>query len=215
MATPIHSKLINKAAKEVLKPVGLVRKGQSRIWLDDNKWWLTMIEFQPSSWSKGAYLNVGISWLWYPKDSLSFDIGYRESSFVEFKDEETFLKEAIKLAEKAKDKALTHRHSTSSPELAKEFVLKNTIDDKQNIWACLHKGMACLYASDIPSAKNHFENVLQCKDNRDWAISVKSFTQSLLNLKPMKQLLAVQDAIMQSRRLIKLPEVAVVFSNNT
>ncbi|WP_133468137.1 hypothetical protein [Paraglaciecola marina] len=213
MATPIHSKLINKAAREVLKPAGLVRKGQSRIWLDDNKWWLTMIEFQPSSWSKGTYLNVGISWLWYPKDSLSFDIGYRESSFVEFKDEETFLEEVIKLAEKAKDKALTHRHSMSSPELAKEFVLKNTIDDKQNIWACLHKGMACLYASDTSNAKNHLENVMQCKENRDWANSVKGFAQLLLNLKPDEQLFAMQDAIMKSRKLIKLPEIEGLFSN--
>ncbi|GMM86926.1 hypothetical protein [Pseudoalteromonas sp. MTN2-4] len=155
MAVPIHSKLINNAAREILKPVGLVRKGQSRVWLDDNGWWLTMVEFQPSSWSKGTYLNVGVSWLWYPKDYLSFDIGYRENSFIEFKDEDSFFSEAIALAEKAKDKALTHRRSMSSPELAKEFVLTNTAGDKQNIWACLNKGLACLHASDFQNANIH------------------------------------------------------------
>lgn len=215
MATPIHSKLINKAAIEILKPIGLVRKGQSRIWLDDNGWWLTMIEFQPSSWSKGTYLNVGISWLWYPKEYMTFDIGYRESEFVEFKDEDTFLIKAIGLAEKAKKKVLTYRHSMSSPELAKEFVLTNTVGDEHNIWACLNKGIACLHASDIPNAKTHLENVIRCSDDRDWAISVKDFTQSLLSLKPKEQLLALQDAIMQSRKLKKLPEIEVLFGNGT
>lgn len=213
MATPIHSKLINKAAREILKPVGLVRKGESRIWLDDNGWWLTMIEFQPSSWSKGTYLNVGISWLWYPKEYLSFDIGYRENSFIEFKDEDTFLREAIELAEKAKNKVLTYRHSMSSPELAKEFVLKNTVGDEQNIWACLNKGIACLHASDIASAKTHLENVIQCSDVGGWAVSVKNFAQSILSLKPKEQILAIQEAIMQSRKLQKLPEIDVLFGN--
>ena len=215
MATTIHSKLINKAAREILRPVGLVRKGQSRVWLDDNGWWLTMIEFQPSSWSRGTYLNVGISWLWYPKEYLSFDIGYRENSFIEFKDEDTFLREAIELAEKAKKIVFTYRESMSSPELAKDFVLKNTVGDEQNIWACLNKGLACLHASDIPSAKYHLENVLQCKDDQDWAISVKDFTQSILSLKPKEQLLAIQGAIMQSRKLKKLPEIEVLFGDGT
>ena len=215
MATPIHSKLINRAAREILKPVGLVRKGQSRVWLDDNGWWLTMIEFQPSSWSKGTYLNVGISWLWYPKEFMSFDIGYRENSFIEFKDEDSFFPEAIALAEKAKVKALAHRHLMSSPELAKEFVLTNTVGDKQNIWACLNKGLVCLHASDFQSANIHLENVLQCNDDRDWAISVKDFTKSVLNLTPKEQLLAVRNAIIHSRKLKKLPEMEVLFGNGT
>lgn len=211
MATPIHNKLINKAAREILKPEGLVRKGQSRVWLDDNGWWLTMVEFQPSSWSKGTYLNVGISWLWYPKEYLSFDIGYRENSFIEFKDEESFFFEAVALAEKAKARALAHRQSMSSPDLAREYVLTNTAGDKQNIWACLNKGLVCLHASDFQNANIYLENVLECDDDRDWAISVKDFAQSLLKLKPSDQLLAIHDAIIHSRKLKKLPEMKVIF----
>jgi hypothetical protein len=215
MTTPTHSKLINKAAREVLKPAGLVRKGQSRVWLDDNGWWLTLIEFQPSSWTKGTYLNVGVSWLWYLKEYMSFDIGYRQSSFIEFKDEDSFLPKAVALAEKAKAKALAYRHLMSSPELAKEFVLANTVGDKQNIWACLNKGLVCLHASDFSSANIHLENVLQCNDDRDWAISVKDFTKSVLSLKPEEQLLAVRNAIIHSRKLKKLPELEVSFGNVT
>ena len=122
---------------------------------------------------------------------------------------------AVALAEKAKAKALAYRHLMSSPELAKEFVLANTVGDKQNIWACLNKGLVCLHASDFSSANIHLENVLQCNDDRDWAISVKDFTKSVLSLKPEEQLLAVRNAIIHSRKLKKLPELEVSFGNVT
>src|SRR5256885_11111558 len=54
-----HSKLITAAAREILRPLGLFQKGRSRVWLDDQGWWLGVVEFQPSDWSKGSYLNVG------------------------------------------------------------------------------------------------------------------------------------------------------------
>ena len=68
-----HNKLLILAAREVLRPLGLVQRGRSRTWIDDHGWWLGVVEFQPSSWSRGSYLNVGVNWLWNPKDYLSFD----------------------------------------------------------------------------------------------------------------------------------------------
>src|SRR5207247_2252920 len=44
---------------------------------------LIVVEFQPSSWSKGTYLNVGVMWLWHARYYLSFDRGYRERAFQE------------------------------------------------------------------------------------------------------------------------------------
>lgn len=55
-----HNRVINAEAWRLLKPFGLTRKGRSRVWLDDHGWWLIQVEFQPSSWSKGSYLNVGV-----------------------------------------------------------------------------------------------------------------------------------------------------------
>lgn len=76
MVILVYSKLINKVVREVLKFIGLVRKGQFWLWLDDNVWWLIMVEFQLLSWFKGIYFNVGISQFWYFKDYMLFDIGY-------------------------------------------------------------------------------------------------------------------------------------------
>lgn len=67
-----HSKLITAAAREVLRPLGLDQKGRSRMWFDDRGWWVGLVEFQPSSWNRGSYLNVGAQWLWDTEwDTLS------------------------------------------------------------------------------------------------------------------------------------------------
>jgi len=55
-----HSRVIAEAASAALSPLGLVRKGRSRIWLDDQSWWLGVAEFKPSNWKPGAYLNVAL-----------------------------------------------------------------------------------------------------------------------------------------------------------
>lgn len=66
-------KLIADAAKTALAPLGLVRKGRSRTWIDDHGWWLINVEFQTSSDAKGCYLNVGTEHLWETRGYLCFD----------------------------------------------------------------------------------------------------------------------------------------------
>lgn len=58
-----HGKLIAAAAKAALLPLGCVRKGQSRCWFSDERYWYIFIEFQPSSWSEGTYFNIFPIWL--------------------------------------------------------------------------------------------------------------------------------------------------------
>jgi hypothetical protein len=78
-----HDKVIASIAKSVLGPLGLRRKGRSRTWLDDHGWWLGVVEFQPSSWSRGTYLNVGGMFLWRPIGHLAFEVGpVRVSAFT-------------------------------------------------------------------------------------------------------------------------------------
>src|SRR5436309_1568598 len=77
VAQPPHTKLLTAAARSVLRPLGLQQRGRSRLWLDDHGWWVVVVEFQPSGWSIGSYLNVGAMWLWFEKDYISFDYGSR------------------------------------------------------------------------------------------------------------------------------------------
>lgn len=106
MATRQVDKLISKAAKEKLKPIGLFQVGTSRIWLDDNGWFITVVEYQPSSWSQGAYLNVGVSFLWEQnaedghKDVLAYDLGGRLHRHIEYKEnDEQFYQELLDLSD--------------------------------------------------------------------------------------------------------------------
>jgi hypothetical protein len=85
-----HGRLIAAAAKAALGPLGCKRHGQSRTWVSDEKLWAIVIEFQPSSWSKGTYLNVGACWLWRADRDLSFDAGYRVADFIPFESTEQF-----------------------------------------------------------------------------------------------------------------------------
>lgn len=106
-----HSKLITQAACETLRPLGIVQKGRSRTWLDDQGWWIGVVEFQPSSWRRGSYLNVGINWLWNAKDFLSFDFGSRvdDAGFVSYESDEQFALFARPLARAAADRAVLYR----------------------------------------------------------------------------------------------------------
>jgi hypothetical protein len=109
--TPPHTKLLTQAARDILRPRGLIQKGRSRTWLDDRGWWLCVVEFQPSSWTRGSYFNVGAMWLWHERDDIFFALGYRvdEAPFVEFESEEQFAPAARNLAEVAAQKVDDYR----------------------------------------------------------------------------------------------------------
>lgn len=182
MSTPPHSKIINKVARQTLKPVGVKRKGQSRIWLDDNGWWITVIEFQPSAWSKGTYLNVGVNFQWYPKEHLSFDMGYREAGFVEYESDEQFEPKAQEFSELAKDKVLEIREKLSCPKSIKKFVISSLQDHRPTLWGEFHQGVSCILTKDKIEAISYFNQVLSNPHNTDWAIELKQFTSKLVAL---------------------------------
>src|ERR1044071_1261780 len=85
-----HNKLITAAAKQALSPLGLKRSGKSRLWYDDHGWWCIIVEFQPSSSSKGTYLNVGVCWLLFEKAHWTFDVGHREHGFSQARGDQQF-----------------------------------------------------------------------------------------------------------------------------
>jgi hypothetical protein len=182
MATPAHSKIINNVAREVLKPIGVKRKGQSRVWFDDNGWWIFVIEFQPSSWSKGTYLNVGVNWLWHPKEYFSFDLGYREESFIEHKSDAQFEPRARDLAIAAKAKVLEMRNNLANLEAAKTYTIGAYCEEPETIWSQFHQGMICALAGSLDDANAYFMKVLESPDERDWAIALKQSVNDVLNM---------------------------------
>jgi hypothetical protein len=121
-----HNKVIATQAKEALKPLGMKRRGRSRLWFADQGWWIRLVEFQASSWSRGSYLNVGGMWLWTPRarDSVAFDVFDRveDAGYVEATDEVAFTQAAARIAEIAASRVTDLGGTISTPGDAADFI---------------------------------------------------------------------------------------------
>ena len=65
-----HNKIIKTTVKKFLEPENLFQIGSSRSWLDDQGYYMILVEFASSGYSKGASLDAGVSFLWESKESL-------------------------------------------------------------------------------------------------------------------------------------------------
>lgn len=201
-----HSRIIARAAKEALAPLGCFQKGRSRTWLDDHGWWVAVIEFQPSAWAKGSFLNVGACWLWYAKDSLSFDDGSRIEGFREFESTGQFQAVAAALAERAKNEVTALRKRFATVSAAAEHLRAKTTKD--DIWTHYHAGVSCGLAGDIDGAKASLRNVVAMPE-RDlpWVHEVKARTAELLQVVDDTPLFRTRTGsiIESARERLKLP----------
>lgn len=207
---PIHSKILNQAAKEHLKPLGLIQKGQSRVWLDDHDWWVTQVEFQPSGWSKGSYLNVGACWLWDGKEYLSFDVGHRVAGFVEFQNEEQFINKAQDLAQTAVNEVLKYRRQFLTVDMVYQYYLKNGIP--KNIWSYYHFAIAAGLIGKSKESLQFFQEIQNEKLTYDWIKSLQTGVKSLMEL--VKEIdkfrQRIESEVFNARALNKLKEVSKI-----
>lgn len=203
-----HSKLINAAAKSVLRPMGLVQKGRSRTWLDDNQWWLCVVEFQPSSWSRGSYLNVGCMWLWDVKNYISFDEGYRVESFVDFRDEDQFEQAARELAGHAAEEVTRYRALFPNIAQTCEYYLQQ---DLTRGWPCYHAAIACALAKKDDAARSMFQRFAEPKDNNSFVAAAQDESKQLALLVGTDKFRdIIADKVRETREIQKLPEVAPI-----
>ena len=111
--TASHNRIIQQMCREALLPLGAFQKGRSRIYIDDNHAFFTVIEFQPSGFSTGTYLNVGIHPLWeHPmREYLTMisENGSRIRPFLPFETEEQFADGLMEYMEAAKARLLYYR----------------------------------------------------------------------------------------------------------
>lgn len=155
-----HDRIIAKCAKDVLYPIGLRRKGRSRTWFSDHGWWASVVEFQPSAWSKGAYLNVAAHWLWSDSDYISFDFGGRVSGFVAYDSDDGFEDEMSSMAKSAL--AEVQRLQGLFIDLGSTFqVLVAEADRSKDVgWMAFHAGVAAGCIGLKGEAKRLFEQVV-------------------------------------------------------
>jgi hypothetical protein len=70
----LAARALRDAGRHVLGELGMChRRSSPRLWWLDRGWWLVNVEFQPSSWQVGSYLNVGLQHLWVVQDHHAFE----------------------------------------------------------------------------------------------------------------------------------------------
>ena len=204
---PVHSKLITTAARHVLRPIGLRQKGRSRTWLDDRGWWVCVVEFQPSSWSQGSYLNVGCMWLWSVKNYLSFDEGSRVEAFSKFLDHAQFEVQATRLANRAAEEVRRYRLQFPNIDSVSEFYVGRPSMGPGH-WQNFHAGVACGISGKPNEAVRFFDQFLALTGDRpEWLVTAQADAERLkaLSADTIQFHTVIANRVRQTRELQKLP----------
>jgi hypothetical protein len=209
-ATPVHTKLLTAAAREVLRPMGLTQRGRSRSWIDDHGWWLIQVEFQPSGFTKGSYLNVGITWIWDEHLGFSFDFGNRVEGLVVFENERQFAPEAQRLAQRAASEVTAFRGRFDSIAKTANELTENC--DPRNSRQLYHTGLACGLAGRTKEAAGFLRKLVEMSTTYAWEKELNARTAKLLKMvdQPKKFKAAVADIVNSARSSLKLEEIAPI-----
>ena len=204
---PPHSRLVLSAARDVLRPLGLMQLGRSRLWIDDRAWWTVVVEFQPGAFAKGSFLNVGVSWLWYVKDYWSFDVGHRVEPFTEFESAEQFRPVAEQLAERAARTISEYRGMFNTVDKAAGYLSKQAA---KSVWALYDAAVATGLAGDFAASARFFTEIESYPTSHDWEKEVQDRAKALsLHLHDARDFHpAVTEVVNESRERHKLPKLS-------
>lgn len=188
------SKIIREICNEDLIPLGVFQKGNSRLYLDDNGYFFTVIEFQPSSWTIGTYLNIGLTFLWNQSNALCFAFSRKPAArygkFVEYKNEAQFKAELKKLVKIAKEEILFYRKLRDLKFAMKwMFSYANNYDKGKNQKFGLSLANVCLLNGDTESAKFYYDKYLSSADSKEQTVLQNLSIESLFsNIKEARKI---------------------------
>ncbi len=152
MISEIYSNLILKAAKVKLEPYDIFQKEDTYTWIDDNDWFLTIIEFIHSVQEKEIFLNTGLNFLWHRKKIFTFDF-FKEETSIKYDSEEDFYDKSLQLMQIAINKALFYRKFRKL-DFAKEQILST----QYNVWKFnYYKMIICFLCDDVENGKKYFK----------------------------------------------------------
>lgn len=205
-----HDRLIADAAKAVLRPLGFQRKGRSRLWFADRSWWLAVVEFQPSSWSKGSYLNVAAHWLWTDMGTISFDFGGRLEGFEEYSSDEQFAAAAARLAASAAEEAQRLATMFSSLSVTAKLLLVEARTQASRGpghpgWMVYNAGVAAGVVGRIDDAMEMFRSVLDGPADPTSVLHRAAERMSKLASDPARLEREVVSLIEHQRETLRLP----------
>jgi len=200
-----NGKLIAAAAKAALLPLGCKQIGQSRCWISDERSWIIFIEFQPTAWEKGTYLNIWPRWLWLRLGHGHTDLKDRVGNFIPFKTAEQFRPLVDDLAAQAAVRIIELRSQFQTLSHVHSFFMSRVTSEGYPV-----------YRAAIASAlMGDFETTEQLLDRLkrwppfgfEWQTKLKSEGRALAKLthEPGRFLAAIATSVKQLRKKLGLP----------
>lgn len=198
-----HGKLIAAAAKAALAPLGFRRVGQSRTWISDERYWAIWIEFQPSAWSKGSYLNVRPVWLWLRHGGN--DDHPRPADFISFENAEQFRPLIENMASIAAQTAVAMRARFRTLEDVNHFFAERVSQDGFPVYrAAITAGLV----GDIAKARTLSDRMehIDLTNWGPWILGLVSECAALAALldDPTRYKAAILETIAERRKTLRL-----------
>ncbi|MFD6279473.1 hypothetical protein ACFWFI_28480 [Streptomyces sp. NPDC060209] len=170
-------RIITSAARESLKPLGLARRGRSRLWIDDHGWWLGVVEFTPSRIA-GSGLYVGAMWLWHDVDHLAFHVDAARVGSELFRNEDQFTSLALELSRQAAANVTALREKFAGLPDAARYLTSRPVR-RGFLWDSFDSGIAAALVGDADSARDYFERVLREDALVPWEVNAQEKAREL------------------------------------
>lgn len=181
-----------------------MQRGRSRTWLLDRGWFASIIEFQPSSFGRGSYLNVGAHFLWTWNEYLSFDLGHRVEGFQEYENDEQFSLAVDELVRAAVSRLREIDADLPSVEAALRVLPKST---GGKLMMRFHRAVSHGLGGELGEAKKLLETLVDRTPDADWVeVLIGRCRELLLRVDDRRAFRAwVEEVIALHRAFLKLP----------
>jgi hypothetical protein len=202
-----HNRLVIAEANAGLKPLGLSQRGRSRSWEDDHGDAVIIVEFQSHNYKQGTFLNVGVCWLWSPKEYFTYDYGHRIGGFAEYVDGESFVPLVRAKVSEAIDAVRRYRTMLASPVDTAD-ALAGIPHLERSAHKLYNAAIASAFADRWPLARELAAKIEACAYGppkfRDPVIALHRLAQSLLEDAGGFRS-GVDAVVARSRAALKLP----------
>jgi hypothetical protein len=206
------NRLMRDAGRSHLTPVGVQPMSRSaRRWTADRGWWLINVEFQPSGYSVGSYLNVGLQHLWIPRDHRVFEYSSRQpiegyGQFADLSgDEASAARAADALARSACAACEAWLSRLAEDRVHYEWLTASTGD----VWDAVNAAFAYAALDDYATAATLFREVASRIDaGVTWQAELGGACEALAQMTTTPEALKaeVDQRIRTARQILRLPK---------
>ena len=212
MTIEAHSRLIRDAARRALSPLGFQQKGRSRLWFADRGYWALLVEFQPSGFGKGSYLNIAATWFWHPGGDWAFNYIRRASGLAPLGTMKQFQSEAERLAKFAATEMAQLDKAFGSLKDVANHLQQEASDPRlsQNPWTLYHAAIAVGLTGDQVFSLKCLNELMKQNATVDWHRKIQDESLLLAKLVPEREEFQafIRKRVTDARARLKLPPLA-------